>query len=206
MPGSSAAPFRILNVAPTGALTLLGVTVANGKLTADAANGAGILDSGSLVLRNVRLTGNTAAAGSGGGLFVGTGAHATISGSELDGNNAVLAQGGAVLSRGGLAIDRSTLAGNTAFAGGAVFAAGSAITRISRTTVSRNSAKATGGGIFNQGAMVLTADRVTFNNAAQAGGGIVNSGAGSVTLRFTLVAFNTPDNCSPHGTIPGCQN
>ena len=78
--------------------------------------------------------------------------------------------------------------------------------RIGRTTVSRNSAKATGGGIFNQGAMVLTADRVTFNNAAQAGGGILNSGAGSVTLRFTLVAFNTPDNCSPHGTIPGCQN
>jgi len=49
------------------------------------------------------------------------------------------------------------------------------------------------------------ADRVTFNAAAQAGGGIVNSGAGTVTLRFTVVAFNTPDNCSPHGTIPGCQ-
>jgi hypothetical protein len=37
---SSAAPFRILNVASTGVLTLAGVTVANGKLTADAANPA----------------------------------------------------------------------------------------------------------------------------------------------------------------------
>ena len=201
----AAAPFRILNVAPGGALTLAGVTVANGKLTADAANGAGILDAGSLVLRSVRLTGNTSAAGSGGGLSVGTGAQATISGSELDGNNAVLAQGGAIVSRGDLVIDRSALTGNTAFAGGAVFAAGSATTRISHTTVSRNSAKAVGGGIFNQGALALTADRVTFNAAAQAGGGIVNSGAGTVTLRFTVVAFNTPDNCSPHGTIPGCQ-
>jgi hypothetical protein len=193
-------------VASTGVLTLAGVTVANGKLTADAANGAGILDAGSLVLRNVRLTGNTSAAGSGGGLFIGTGAQARISGSELDGNTAVLAQGGAIVSRGGLIIDRSTLAGNTAFAGGAVFAAGSATTRISRTMVSHNSARATGGGIFNQGAMVLTADRVTFNAAAQVGGGIVNSGAGTVTLLFTVVAFNTPDNCSPHGTIPGCRN
>jgi hypothetical protein len=28
--------------------------------------------------------------------------------------------------------------------------------------------------------------------------------AGTVSLRFTLVAVNFPDNCTPRGTIRGC--
>jgi len=43
-----------------------------------------------------------------------------------------------------------------------------------------------------------------FNRASDSGGGISNTGA--LSLRFTLVAFNTPDNCDPPGTIQGCQN
>jgi len=27
-----------------------------------------------------------------------------------------------------------------------------------------------------------------------------------VTLQQTLVAFNSPDNCNPQGTIAGCRN
>jgi hypothetical protein len=39
------------------------------------------------------------------------------------------------------------------------------------------------------------------------GGGILSAGPlATVTLRFTLVAFNTPDNCNPQGTIAGCRN
>ena len=45
-----------------------------------------------------------------------------------------------------------------------------------------------------------------FNRASLGGGGILNSGPGTVTLRFTLVAFNSPDNCNPQGTIGGCRN
>jgi len=47
---------------------------------------------------------------------------------------------------------------------------------------------------------------VTFNQASRAGGGIFNSGPGTVTLQSTLVAFNSPDNCEPQGTIAGCRN
>ena len=202
---TSAGPFRILDVTTGGALTLVNLTVANGKL-ASPINGGGILDLGSLALRNVRLTGNTAGSeGVGGALFVGIGAHATISGSELDGNSG--GAGGAIFSLGNLAINRSALDRNTTPAnGGAIFADASSATLISLTAVTRNSAGIRGGGILNLGTMALRADRVTFNHASSEGGGIFNFGSGTVSLRFTLVAFNTPDNCSPQGTIRGCRH
>jgi hypothetical protein len=202
---SAAGPFRILEVAAGGALTLANLTVANGKLDGPN-NGGGILDLGTLALRNVRLTGNSGGGeGVGGGLFVGIGAQATISGSELDGNSG--AAGGAVFSLGSLAVNRSALARNTTPAnGGAIFADAGSTTRISGTAVTRNSTGIRGGGILNVGAMALSGDRVTFNRAAVDGGGIFNAGSGTVSLRFTLVAFNTPDNCSPQGTIRGCRH
>jgi len=202
---TSAGPFRILDVTTGGALTLANVTVANGKL-AGPDNGGGILDLGSLALRNVRLTGNSGGdQGVGGAMFVGIGAHATISGSELDGNSA--SAGGAIFSLGNLAINQSGLDRNTTPAnGGAIFADASSTTLISLTAVTRNSAGIRGGGILSLGTLVLRAGRVTFNHASREGGGIFNGGSGTVSLRFTLVAFNTPDNCSPQGTIQGCRH
>ena len=70
----------------------------------------------------------------------------------------------------------------------------------------RSSAGSKGGGILNEGALALRGDLVMFNRASLGGGGILNSGPGTVTLRFTLVAFNSPDNCNPQGTIGGCRN
>ena len=66
--------FRIIDVAPGGRLTLANVTVANGS---GAGIGGGILDQGSVGLRNVRLTGNTAP--DGGGMFIASGGRATVS-------------------------------------------------------------------------------------------------------------------------------
>jgi hypothetical protein len=203
--GPSAGPFRLFDVAAGGALTLVNLTVANGKITNPNEGAAGIRDAGTLVLRQVRLTGNTNGLGLGGGLSVGNGARATVSGSEFDGNSSA-AVGGAVFNGGNLVIDRSTLTGNTAaFNGGAVFTNPATITRISRTVITRNRAQGFGGGILNQGAVALTGDRVTFNQAATAGGGIFNGGTGTLTLRFTVLASNTPDNCSQQGSTQGCQ-
>jgi hypothetical protein len=137
---SAAGPFRIIDVAPGARLTLANLTVANGSGGPDD-EGGGILDAGTLVLRTVRVTGNTA--GLGGGLFVTNGGHATISNSRLDGNHA--GAGGAIESKGDLVIDGSVLAGNTASGGGAVFTKDSTTTRISRTVVTRNSATSGGG-------------------------------------------------------------
>ena len=115
---SSSAAFRIFDVAAHGRLALANVTVANGNSGNEV--GGGILDEGTLVLRNVRLTGNTAP--SGGGLEVQNGAHATISFSELDGNNATGAAGGAIDNSADLVVDHSRVTGNTAHSfGGGVF-------------------------------------------------------------------------------------
>ena len=42
------------------------------------------------------------------------------------------------------------------------------------------------------------------NTATVAGGGISNVAPGTVTLRISAVRANTPGNCSPVNTIPGC--
>jgi len=154
--GRFAGLFRILEVSSGGALTLVDLTVANGQLAGVDGfddEGGGIRNAGTLVLRHVRLTGNSNRDGFGGGLYVDAGARATISGSDLNGNSA--GTGGAIFNIGDLTIDRSAL---------------------------------------------------TVNTASERGGGILNFLTGTVTLRFTLVAFNSPDNCSPQGTIAGCQN
>jgi len=201
----AAPPFRILKVETGGALTLVNLTVANGQLTGARDFGGGIQDLGTLVLRNVRLTGNSVngSAANGGGLFVDRAAQATISNSELDHNSA--GGGGAIFSFGALTVDQSALAGDTADFGGAINAGPGSTTRISGTVVTRNRAGREGGGILNVGAMALSSDLVTFNQASEVGGGLFNDPTrGTVSLRFTVVAFNTPDNCFPQGAIRGC--
>ena len=98
------AAFRIFDVAAGGRLTLVNLTVANGEIVNTGEGAAGIRDAGSLVLRHVRLTENTSFADFGGALSVGHGAHATISGSELDGNFTD-GVGAAIFNDGHLIID-----------------------------------------------------------------------------------------------------
>jgi hypothetical protein len=199
---SSAGAFRILEVAAGARLTLASVTVTGGAVP--TSQGGGILDEGSVTLRNVRLTGNTAL--SGGGLFVDTGANAAIRFSELSGNDAT-GDGGAVLNVGDLAVDHSRLAGNTAGAGdgGGVNTQKAGTSRISSTLVTGNRAGGQGGGLSSLGTTILTGDRVVFNHAS-AGGGIATAPGAAVVLRFTVVAFNSPDNCHPQGIIRGCRH
>jgi len=199
----SAGNFRIFDVEGGGRLVLANLTVANGNSGNEV--GGGIIDDDStVVLRNVRLTGNTAP--SGGGLAILNGGHATISFSELDGNNATGFVGGAIdSSSGDLFVDHSRITGNTAnLSGGGVATSDPGTTRITSTVVAHNTAGRVGGGIANGATMVLRGDRVVFNRAGSGGGGIFNGG--TIVLRFTLVAFNSPDNCSPQGTIQGCRH
>jgi hypothetical protein len=181
-------------------------TVSSSVLTGNQTTGlgGGILDEGTLALRIVRLAGNTAL--NGGGLGVGKGSQAAVSFSSLSGNAATGVGGGAIDNQGQLAVDHSALAGNTANVnGGGLNTEGPGTSRISSTVVARNRAGGLGGGISNIGTTLLTGDRVVFNRGF-GGGGISNNLNGTVSLRFTLVAFNSPDNCHPSGTIPGCRN
>lgn len=195
---SAAGQFRIFEVAGTGKLTLVNVTVANGH----AFTGGGITtDEGTIVLRDTRLTGNTGTVG--GALFIGARANATISDSDLEGNK-VSGGGGAIFNQGTLVVERSTLTRNSADQGGAVYTDLFATTRITSTTVTRNSSDQEGGAFVNGGTTELTGDQVTLNSAAKGGG--IFSLRGTVSLLRSVIALNSPDNCNPRGTIPGCLN
>ncbi|MET8277188.1 hypothetical protein ABZV54_44660, partial [Streptomyces sp. NPDC005096] len=63
-----------------------------------------------------------------------------------------------------------------------------------------------GGGIWSGGTLAVTRSAVLRNTATAgpgSGGGIYKAG-GTVTLDQSVVRDNTPDNCAPPGSVPGC--
>jgi hypothetical protein len=137
---STAAAFRIGQVASTGGVTLKAVTFGNGHAATTGNNdGGGILSFGAVTLTGSALSGN-AANGRGGALYsTGTSAAATFTSSTVDGNTA--GQGGGIASvNGTLTLTSSVVTTNAATAnpGGIYYAAGSAT--LNTTTVTANTA------------------------------------------------------------------
>ncbi len=151
-------------------------TIKSNTLTStidSSTNGAGILNTGDLTLRNSTVDSNDNTVGRGGGIHSSTGS-LTITSSTISNNQA--SNGGAVGQGGGIFV-----------------ASGSA--DLTNATIAENSALITGGsgggGIFVSGGTVtLTHSTVADNEADNdSGGGIVRTG-GTVTLTNTLVADN----------------
>ena len=70
------------------------------------------------------------------------------------------------------------------------------VTTLTNVTLASNRTSAgTGGGVWNDGSVLLDSSTVT-GNGAQAGGGTSNDAFGSVEVRNTILAANTPQNCS----------
>jgi hypothetical protein len=73
-----------------------------------------------------------------------------------------------------------------------------------------------GGGIWNSTesatvATVILRSTTVNNNSASDGGGIFNAATGfgpggTVSLASSPVVNNTPNNCEPLNSIPGCSN
>jgi hypothetical protein len=129
---STAAQFRIAQVAPTGGLTLKAVTVSGGNT---AGNGGGILDFGAVTLTSSQLSGN-AASGLGGAIYSsGTPAAVTFTSSTVKSNTAHRAAGIASVN-GTLTITSSTVTSNAATVnpGGIYFVAGTATLNTSSVT------------------------------------------------------------------------
>ncbi len=92
----------------------------------------------------------------------------------------------------------------------------SGVLTLNGTLVTHNTASGSGGGIADvgvdanfmptlpAGALALNLSAVTANNAGSDGGGIFSTPGSPVSLKLTVVARNTPDNCVPPGTIAGC--
>ncbi len=218
--------FRIAAVSGTTAgLTVQGITASGGLVS--GSGGCYAATAGAvLMLRNSAVTDCTAFA-NGGGIIVNLDATATIYGSVLRGNSG--GSGGAIYADelGAIGISNSVLSGNQAALGGAIFTGGRGLTVIA-STITSNAASEEGGGVYNSTSpMLLGGATLQYNTAGTKGGAISNyglstlrntvitgnrapegggiwQGGGRTTPIISLIFGNTPNNCRPVGSVPGC--
>ena len=167
------APFddRIFYIQTDVTATITGLTITGGKATdaqGTASEGGGVRNEGDLTLDRVAVKNNTA------------NGHGGIS--SLDGT---------------LNITHSTVSGNSAeFVGGVIQFRGTA--NITNSTISGNrAAQISGGVVASSGALVnILNSTIATNTSPRLGGGILTGGPASlVTVKNTIVAGNTLDNC-----------
>jgi uncharacterized repeat protein (TIGR01451 family) len=150
---------RVFNIAKHSVVTLSHLNIVSGAATNKVGgNGGGLLNQGTLTLRDSIIAGNTAA-GVGGGLY------------NYD---------------GALALQNTTFSGNTARSGGGIYSTG-ALT-VENTTFSGNTASNSGGGIYSIGALTVSNSALVNNLAGGGatlgtGGGLQVSGGGIAYLR-----------------------
>lgn len=144
-----------------GAVEIVNGTITGNRNDTSGYGGGGVCaDSGDLTIDHCRITDNTAANGSGGGVSMGgkhggivENASLTIKDSVISGNTST-AQGGGVyaaVTDGSVSITGSTLSGNSATAQGggiSVSTSGSTDVTLSGNTILENTAGQDGGGIY----------------------------------------------------------
>jgi len=178
----------------SGTVTLSGLTIRHGTLAFVghySTGGAGIFNSGNLLVIASTITENlvsvicaggiNSCSAAGGGIFNSSAAKVTIRNSTITGNTVrdycrfspclPLADGGGIFNNGTMVMSNTTLAANASYTfglglgsgGGAIFNIGTAT--ISNSTLSGNSATFRGGGIYNyQGYSVALQNSIVANS------------------------------------------
>jgi predicted outer membrane repeat protein len=199
---SSSDEYRIFTVDTGAAVTIAGLTIADGFLTYRTSSypkGGGIyvaaggsLNLASSILRNNDVRGDITSSG-GGGLY--TDGTATVVDSTIRDNIECCQESegaGATVGTGGtLVVDRSTFSGNISAGDGGGLAAHGMVT-ITNSTFSGNRA-AKGGGAINGYVDSLTNSTLSGNCAIAGGGGVY----GGVRARNTIIAGNTAPYAGP---------
>ena len=194
----TASPFRIFTIDTDKTVKISGLTIAQGDVFG---NGGGILNSGTLTVRDSTFTGNTVdgngggidnagtltvrdstftsnfaarPGGNGGGIYNESGGTTTVNDSTFTDNGARFNGGGIFNATGGtLTVRDSTFTSSYATFGGGLFNGGTAT--VSGSTFTGNSADV-GGGIGNTGTLKVRDSTFTSNSADTDGGGIYNTG------------------------------
>jgi len=194
--------------------------------------GGGILSiAGTLDVNNSTIDHNSASGGggiaSGNGTGGGAGSFITINNSLVSDNSATGGEdtgGGGVSNGGTLRMNNTRLIGNDADGGVGGGLLNHAEATLNNVSVTSNSA-AIGGGLANvnlQGlpapgvtppvpSLTLNNVTVTGNTASVAGGGIAQfspfgSPFGPIAAHNAQVNGNSPNNCTPVGSVPGCRD
>lgn len=172
-------------------------------IDADGASRVFIIDSGTVTLNALTMTGGEATCGcdpgyggavSIGAYYFGGYANVTISNSTLSNSTAVYGGGISVDTGSALSLINSTVSGNTADIGGGIAVNYGATLATLETTISDNHVTGGlynyGGGIaVNEGGNATLTNTTISGNTGYAGGGIYN--AGYLTLTNVTVANNT---------------
>jgi uncharacterized repeat protein (TIGR01451 family) len=185
--------FQIFRNAAGVTASISGLTLTNGVGTSGSgSNGGGILNEGTLTIRNSVVAGNSAV--SGGGIYNLGGTLSVVS-TTISNNHADSGSGGGILSTGTLTVINSSVIGNAAGSSGGI-EIGGGTADITNTTISGNSATGDGGGLqVFSGSATLTNVTVTNNrsdsdNSGGGDGGGIRNGGGTIRLRNTIVAGN----------------
>ncbi len=220
-----AGSFQVLHVTSGATVFINGLTIQNGANS----NGGGIQNDGMLTVNNGSLSGNSSS-GNGGGIL--NNGILTVNNSTLSDNIASYAGNGIYNASGGtLTVTNSTLFGNGSpragtpackagsvcqYGGGGIFNAG--MLTVTNSTFSGNYSNADGAGIYNDSGATLwltnstlfsnsvtNAPRCAAGNTCLTPGGIFNDPAGNATLKSTILAMNSPANCSTEGATVASQ-
>ncbi|MGW7102122.1 hypothetical protein [Streptomyces sp. NPDC054838] len=181
--------FRLLEVAPTGELTLRGIVVNGGRLL--TGNGGGIRNGGTLLLDDSTVSGNQAA--SGGGIYNDNNGRVTAVNSKFLTNVAIVTQGGALYNNtsGTVTLKKTTVAGNTADTDGGGVENDGTLRVLDHSVFSHNEAhEHDGGAIDNDGNTTISDSRFVANWAAFEGGAINTDPRSTLEARETVFELN----------------
>ncbi|MFL6055664.1 MAG: hypothetical protein ACJ72W_22600 [Actinoallomurus sp.] len=202
--------FRLFEVFTGARLTIIGIFIEGGD--SGVHTGGGILSArGTLVLHKVTLRNNTADNGAGLSNDSGTAvlSYTLVTNNTTIHPNGAGGGGAGIYSDGRLEVKFSKLSFNSAnSSGGGVYSELGGTAFFFRSTLAENTAKIRGGGLLNGvgGRARLVLSLVKANRAGDGGGGIFRlPEAGPVRLEKSLVIKNTPNNCRPVGSVPGCS-
>jgi len=213
----AAGASRIFNITD-GEVILNNLTLTNGV----AADGGGIYTSAASLTLNACMVTDCVAngsPGSGGGIFINTGAVLNVNNSTLSGNIANRA-GGAIEDNSGIGLGLSLntviMRNNNAGVapataapgnGGAVHITGLGSSTVDNCTVTNNRSAAEGGGLWNgTGTMTITNTTISGNNnigdgANQGGGGLFNAGGNMIVSNCTMIDNITSGPSTSGGAI-----
>ncbi|MGI8694654.1 MAG: beta strand repeat-containing protein, partial [Geodermatophilaceae bacterium] len=190
-------------------LTVDGLTVIGGA-PPETQSGGGYRSTGTLVISNSQINGNTVfgAGASGGGIIndVGT---LRLSNSGLDANAATRAGGAIEANLGTTSLDRVSLSNNatgpTPGNGGGLHLTGTGSVSVTNSAVTGNTATEEGGGLWNSstGTFSVSGTEVSGNTASgpaadQGGGGLFSDG-GSLSVFDVDITGNSADGLSGSG-------
>lgn len=206
---------RVIDIsAGTENVTLNGLTITGGKATAINQPGGGIrfLSTGSLLVENSAISGNTSTGAPGGGIYTNTGVltvlDSTVSGNSISADH--MDGGGIYAQSGNVVVTNSTLSGNSVGGvygdGGAVYAMNGNVT-LTNSTVTKNS---TGGGNSEGGGIKTVRGSLTLLNSIVSGNTIhpspytssdvkfVNyAGSATFTAKHSLIGVNSDTPLAP---------